>query len=31
MKRELPYFEECNNSGIETFRAWAKNKKSIRQ
>jgi len=28
LKKELPYYEECNAGGIEAFRAWAMNQKN---
>jgi len=29
LKEELPYYQECNQVGIEAFRAWARNQKNI--
>lgn len=29
LKKELPYYDECNASGIETFKNWAKARKTV--
>ena len=29
LKRELPYYDECNTAGIEMFRNWAKARRSL--
>jgi hypothetical protein len=29
MKRDLPYYEECNSAGIEMFRNWVKSGKAF--
>ena len=30
LKRELPYYDECNTAGIEMFRNWANARRSLR-
>ena len=29
LKKELPYYDECNAHGVEVFKNWAKARKTI--